>query len=269
MVVNRYSGSEILEPTAGNFPALKNFWDMNHISGADLLDTIGGQHATASAGQWYVDSEGFAKWEINGGQTLPGDYEAPGDRDFMLIGCGLVSFKTRAVTIGQYATLGADPVPAGVAFELSHPAPVSPSAFYDTSNYSNSELFSFSDQLSSSMPSSGENIIPDPANRGVKGCFATVVSPAAGTVKGYWAGRTGETASYDPGYEEVTYTMTGSVPGTWPALGAGWTMYPGNRFEWVALMYFDSGAPLDMEEAMRWMAQYDDIRLYPGWIGLA
>ena len=72
---------------------------------------------------------------------------------------------------------------------------------------------------------------------------------------------------YDPGWEEHTLTMkVGSIQGTLPTLGDGWTMFPGNRFEWVALMYFDNGAPADMEDAMRWMAQYNDIRIYPGWM---
>jgi hypothetical protein len=270
MVVNRYSGGVILPPTAANFPALKNFWDMNHVLGADLRDTVGTQHATSSAGHWYVDAEGFAKWQINGGNYCPANFEAPGNRDFMLIGCGRISWNTRASTIGGWASSGGAPYAAGISFDVSiPPVSASPNAFLDANNYSATAPWSFSNNFAVSWETDPItlNAHPDPINPGIKGCFATVISPSAGTCKSYWAGRTGQTALYDPGFEAHTLTMAvGNIQGTWPALGNGWTMFPGNRFEWVALMYFDSGAPTDMEEAMRWMAQYNDIRLYPGWV---
>ncbi len=78
----RPDSSGRIAPTSANFPALKHFWDVNHISGAVLLDTVGTQHVTTDAGRWLVDSEGFAKWGAAGGNYCPADFEAPGNRDF-------------------------------------------------------------------------------------------------------------------------------------------------------------------------------------------
>lgn len=252
-----------------NYPALKHLWDMNHISGAVLQDMIGTQHVTAGAGQWLLDAEGFAKWEINGGNYAPADFEAPGDRDFMLVGCGRISWNTRASTIGGMASIPGPPYPAGIAFDVSiAPISASPNAYLDASNYTETAPWSFPDDFSlfETDPET-LNLLPNSANPGIVGCFATVVSPSAGTCKSYWAGRVGQTAAYDPIFEEHTLSVIGSIQGSWGHLGNGWTMFPGNRFEWVALLYFENGAPTDMKAAMCWMAQYDDIRLYPGWLG--
>jgi hypothetical protein len=271
--MSSYTSADI---TQANFPALKHFWDMNHVSGAYLLDTVGNQHAKSSSGHWMVDADGFSKWSINGGQYLPADFEAPGDRDFMLIGCGIITWKTRAFTIGQAVTydrslypqmITADPIPAGIAFDISSMY-ITPSAYYDASNMSDPIAFPWCDDLATGMYAVGENLFPYPGNRGVEGCFATVISPSNGTTKMYWAGRVGETAAYDTlPFEEINCTITGNIKRTWPVLGGGLTMFPGNRFEWVALLYFDNGVPTDIKAAICWMAQHNDIRLYPGWIG--
>lgn len=266
LAVEMYSGNERLPPTQSNFPALKHFWDMNHIAEAVLLDTVGTQHVTADAGRWLRTDEGFAKWEITGGNYAPASFAAPGDRDFMLVGCGRISWNTRASTIGGMASDG-PPYPSGIAYDVSvPPVSASPNAYLDDSNYTNIAPWSFPDDFSAFKTDPATlNILPNPTNPGIVGCFATVISPSAGTCKSYWAGRTGKTALYDPGYEEHTLTVVGSLNGTWGGLGNGWTMFPGNRFEWVALMYFENGAPTDMQDAVQWMAQYNDIRLYPGW----
>lgn len=270
MIVHRYSGSSILAPTSDNFPALKHFWDMNHVSGAVIRDTVGDQHITSSAGAWVLDSEGFAKYKIDGTNWAPTSFEAPGDRDFMLVGCGRISWNIRAFSIGGMIDGGPDPAPGtGISFDVSlAPVSAAPNAYFDADNRSETAPWSFSDDFSETWVTDPEtyNCYPDPANPGIKGCFATVISPSAGTCMGYWAGRIGETAAYDPIYEAHNHTIFGDIQQTWGAVGNGWTMFPGNRIEWVALMYFDTGAPLDMEEAVRWMAQYNDFRLYPGWV---
>ena len=260
----------VLAPTAANFPALKHFWDVNHISGAVLSDNVGTQHVTTDSGHWLVDSEGFAKWGAAGGNYCPANFEAPGNRDFMLIGCGRISWNTRASTIGGMASSGGEPYAAGIAFDVSIPPNIaSPNAYLNANNYTDTAPWSFADDFSTfEINPETLNWLPNSSNPGIVGCFATVVSPSAGTCKSYWAGRLGQTAAYDPGFETHTLAMEiGSIQGAWPALGNGWTMFPGNRFEWVAILYFENGAPTNMEEAMRWMAQHNDIRLYPGWAG--
>lgn len=266
MFVNRHSGSDRVAPTAENFPALKHFWDKNHISGAVLQDTVGTQHITSSEGHWYLSEEGFAKWTIGGDNNAPAKFEAPSNRDFMLIGCGRISLATRECTIGTVP--GAD---ASMSFDTGYPTSHAPNAYLDASNYTLAGQYSFYDDLPNAWTLDGNNNVQpydtaDPSNVGIWGCFATVINPTAGTCIGRWAGRETDTASYNVGYEEILLPVTGSIASPWPELGTLWTMFPGNRFEWVALMYFDSGAPYDMEEAMRWMAQYNDIRLYPGWV---
>ena len=273
MLASKYSGSEILKPTAANFPALKNFWDKNNIVGAELRDTIGSQHVISSEGHWYEGEEGFAKWTIPGGNYTPEQFEAPANRDFMLIGCGRISMATRECTIGDSANVG-----AGVSFGTAYPANHIASAQIDFDNKTLAGEYSFSDELpdSWSIDENG-NVHPndsvDSDNVGIWGCWATVVSPSAGTCIGRWAGRNSDTAGYNVPYEEVVYPVTGSIQQSWPKLGTPgidgtlWTMFPGNRFEWVGLLYFESGAPTDMQAAMEWMAQHDDIRMYPGWKG--
>lgn len=271
MLVSKYSGGEKLRATAENFPALKSFWDMNHIDGAWLLDTVGTHHLESSEGKWFIADDGrFAKWTTIGSNHAEQKLEAPGDRDIVMLASGLVTRNWRPMTIGAHMSSDAESgvyVPPGVAFDLSYPALISPPGLLDKDNYTNGAAFSFKDEFSLSYQI-GENVYPNLDNPGVTGCLGTVVSPSAGTASMHWAGRTGVTAAYDPGYEAHDCPpLVGSIQGTWPELGDGLSTWPGNRFEWIALLYFESGAPNDLEEAMRWMAQYDDFRLYPGWKG--
>ena len=251
MLVEKYSDSEILEATADNFPALKNFWDKNHVSGLVATDTVGTQDITSLDDEWGLDERGFHKFDTGSTQQPPGDYEAPGDRDFMLLGCAYIALHLRLVTIGGNG-LFSDPNAPGLSFNPSYPD-ANYSAFLDPSNYASNNALSFAGDISSSNP--------------VTGCYAVVVSPSAGTVSTHWAGRNSSGATYEVSTDTDAATAAGSIQTTWPALGTGWTMDPLNRLEWVGLMMFESGAPNDIQEGMEWMAQYDDVRLYPGWKG--
>jgi len=279
MLASKYSGSDRLEPTAENFPALQNFWDKNHVDGAYLRDTVGTQDVWGDHGQWFVDETGFSKWSISGGNYTKDYFEAPGARAIVLLTSGLVSAKWRPMSIGagmtpgEHATLPegfterppGSPQPPGVSTDFS--AAAQWALYVDENNYAEPPLFSFTELLSQTQPSIGENMYPDPSNPGIRGCAATVIDFARSSATVHWAGRVGNTASYDPIYEAHEAVWVGTMPETLGAMGNGLSTHPSNRFEWSALMYFDSGAPLDIEEAMRWMAQHDDFRLYPGWKG--
>lgn len=271
MLVNKHAGAERLVPNSANFPSLKHLWDMNNVSGNQLIDTVGTQHITTAAPQWYLDSEGFAKWGVAGGNWASAPFEAPGNRDFMLVACGRISWDTRALSIGgQISDADGPGTRRGISFDVTvPPSTAAPNAFVDANNYAQTAPWTFADDFADDWYTDPDtfNSHPNPDNPGIKGCLATVISPSAGTCKSYWAGRIGETAAYDPMFETQTHTILGSIQGSWSEIGAGWTMFPANRFEFAALMYFDSGAPLDMQDAITWMAQYGDIRLYPGWAG--
>ena len=283
MLATKYSRAEKLDATAANFPALKHFWSKDNVllhqtnpDGGYLIDSVGTQHAFWEHG-WMLDERGYAKYSFNGGPTCPEPFEAPVLRDFMLIGCGRITWTTRALSIGGSISQYEKPWPSGVSWDITRPPnSATPSAFRDDNNYSNPVEFSFSEELSTTTWYTDENANgqPDPNNPGILGCFATVVRPSSGVCDMHWAGRADDPIATMPNPEYEMHPMTafvGTLQGPYGTLGddfaTGWTTFPCNRFEWSALLYFEDGAPTDVEEAMRWMAQYNDGRMYPGWKG--
>lgn len=256
MLASKYSGSERLEATAANFPALKNFWGMDSIVDRVLYDSVGNKDLHGTTDEWVLTEEGYSKLGTEA-EILPvptEKYEAPGDRDFMLLGCATLRASSlgnmRLVTVGGNGVYS-DPLAAGISFNPRNLTGAI-SAYLDSDNYAANATMSFA-----STPN---------RTTAITGCYAVVVSPTAGTVTTHWAGRNDDEPAYEVSDTLASDTL-GSIQATWPAIGAGWTCNPDNRLEWTSLLMFESGAPKDMEEAMKWMAQHDDIRLYPGWKG--